>query len=69
LLTNNRLGWKGLRGTNILAYYKNLQITTVKSFSTLARGSTMVEHSSHYLEIEDLNPAPVTERGKHNKKI
>jgi hypothetical protein len=27
---NNKLGWKGLPGTNTLAYYKNLQITTVK---------------------------------------
>jgi hypothetical protein len=30
--TNIRLGWKGMPGTNTLAYYKNLQITAVKSF-------------------------------------
>jgi hypothetical protein len=35
----------------------------------MAHCSTVVEHSSHYLEIEDLNPAPFTERGKHNEKI
>ncbi len=29
---NIRLGWKGFPGTNILAYYENPQITTVKSF-------------------------------------
>jgi hypothetical protein len=32
LPTNNKLGWKGLTGTNILAYYENLHITAVKSF-------------------------------------
>jgi hypothetical protein len=30
--TNIRLGWKGLPGTNTLAYFKNPKITTVKSF-------------------------------------
>ncbi len=29
--TNIRLGWKGLPGTNTLAYYKNPLITAVKS--------------------------------------
>ncbi len=28
----NRLRWKGLPGTNTLAYYENLYITAVKSF-------------------------------------
>jgi hypothetical protein len=32
LPTNIRLGWKGLQGTNTLAYCENLSITAVKSF-------------------------------------
>jgi hypothetical protein len=30
--TTIRLGWKGLSGTNTLAYYENPQIIAVKSF-------------------------------------
>jgi hypothetical protein len=37
LHTNIRLGWKGLSGSNTLAYYENLLITTVKSFIGLAK--------------------------------
>jgi hypothetical protein len=33
-----RLGWKGLTGTNTLAYYKNLLITAVKSYIVQAFG-------------------------------
>jgi hypothetical protein len=33
-----RLDWKGLPGTNTLAYYKNSYITDKKSFITLASG-------------------------------
>ncbi len=29
---NTRLSWKGLPGTDTLAYYENLLITAVKSF-------------------------------------
>jgi hypothetical protein len=36
LHTNNRLGWKGLPGTNTLASYEILLITAVKFFITLA---------------------------------
>ena len=32
LLSNIRLGWKGLPRTNTLAYYENPLITAVKSF-------------------------------------
>ena len=32
---NIRLGWKGLPGTNTLAYYKKWEITSVKSFTAL----------------------------------
>jgi hypothetical protein len=35
LPTTNRLGWKGLPGTNAQAYYENSLITAVKSFITL----------------------------------
>jgi hypothetical protein len=35
LLTNIRLGWKDLPGTNTLAYHDHSQITAVKSFMTL----------------------------------
>jgi hypothetical protein len=38
LPTNNRLRWNGLAGANTLAYYENSQLTTVKSFITLALG-------------------------------
>jgi hypothetical protein len=33
---NIRLGWKGLPGTNALAYYESLKITAVKSFLGLS---------------------------------
>ncbi len=36
MFTNNRLGWKGLPGTNTLAYYENSKITALKSFITSA---------------------------------
>jgi hypothetical protein len=32
---NNKLGWNGWPGTNALAYYKNLELMTVKSFTTI----------------------------------
>ncbi len=35
------LSLKDLQGTNTLAYYKNLQITPVKSFLTLSLGLTL----------------------------
>jgi hypothetical protein len=36
LSTNIRLGWKGLLGTNTLAYYEYPLLTDKKSFITLA---------------------------------
>jgi len=39
LPANIRLDWRGLPGTYTLAYYKNTQITTVKSFKVQAPGS------------------------------
>ena len=38
LPTNIRQGWKGLLGTNTLAYYENSLNTSVKSFITLGPG-------------------------------
>ncbi len=38
LRANIRQGWKGLPGTNTLAYYDNLQIRAVKCFITLTPG-------------------------------
>ncbi len=40
-LANIRLSWKGLPGTNALAYYEKAQLKAVKSFITLetARGT------------------------------
>jgi hypothetical protein len=40
--TNIRLGWKGLPGTNALAYYEKSQLTAVKSFITLAPGALII---------------------------
>jgi hypothetical protein len=41
LPANIRLGWKGLPGTNTLAYYKNPLITAVKSFIVQAPDDTI----------------------------
>jgi hypothetical protein len=38
LPSNNELGWKGLPGANTLVYYKNSQLTAIKSLITLAPG-------------------------------
>ncbi len=31
-VANSRLGWKGLPGTNTLAYYEKVQLTVIKGF-------------------------------------
>ncbi len=38
LPTNIRPGWKGLPGTNALAYYEKALLTAIKSFISLAPG-------------------------------
>ena len=38
LPTNITLGWKGLPETTTIAYYKNLQVTAIKSFIVQALG-------------------------------
>jgi hypothetical protein len=35
LFANSILGWRGLPGTNTLAYYEDLKVMDVKSFMTL----------------------------------
>jgi len=39
------LGWKGLPGTNALAYYEKAQLMAVKSFITLATGGIVFSFS------------------------
>ncbi len=39
LPTNIGVGWKGLPGTNALAYYKKSLLTAIESFLTLAPGA------------------------------
>jgi hypothetical protein len=43
LPTNIRLGWKGLPGTNALAYFENSELTAVRSFKTLAPGACTIK--------------------------
>ncbi len=43
LLKNIRLGWIDLSGTTTIANYKHSQITAVKSFITLGRGSNIIK--------------------------
>ncbi len=50
LLTNIRLGWTGLPRTNTLAYYKNSQITDMKSFITLAPDLLQQKHTTLFLD-------------------
>ncbi len=38
-----RLGWKGLPGTNILAYYEHLQILVIKTSITLSPGVNLIK--------------------------
>jgi hypothetical protein len=41
LFANIRLDWKGLPGTNALAYYEKSKLTAVKRFITLATDVSM----------------------------
>jgi hypothetical protein len=56
LSTNIRLGWRGLPGTNTLAYYDNPQITAVKSFT---------------VDAPDFSPKdkPLSNKRKRKKKL
>ncbi len=42
-LTNFKLGWKAMPGTNTLTYYKHSQITAAKSFIRLAPGACTIK--------------------------
>jgi hypothetical protein len=44
LPANFRLGWKGLPGTNTLAYCENPLVMAVKSFIGLAQGLSIFVH-------------------------
>jgi hypothetical protein len=41
--TNIRQGWKGLLGTNTLAFYEHLLITTVKAFIRLGPAGKLLQ--------------------------
>jgi hypothetical protein len=43
LSTNISIGWKGLPGTNPIAYYKELQIMDIKRFITLGFGRKVIK--------------------------
>jgi hypothetical protein len=43
LLTKIRLSWKGLPGTNALAYYEHLQVTDVKRFIIFGKGANVIK--------------------------
>ncbi len=58
LHTNIRLNWNGLRGTNTLAYFKQSEITTIKSFIILGPGQRGQVHvNCHHLHHRALCPA------------
>jgi hypothetical protein len=42
ILTNIRLGWKGLQRTNTLAYYEHSKITAVKGLTILGSGFDLI---------------------------
>ncbi len=46
--TNTRLGWKGLPGTNTLAYYNNPLITIVKSYIVQAPGCVFANPTKRF---------------------
>jgi hypothetical protein len=43
-VTNIRIGWRGLPGTNAVAYYENTSITNVKSFIIFCPGPNVIKH-------------------------
>ncbi len=57
LPANIKLSWKGLPGTNTLAYYENPQITTVKSFIVQAPG-VACRANSNIVSVKYYKKAP-----------
>jgi hypothetical protein len=43
-VTDIRIGWRGLPGTNTVAYYENTSITNVKSFIIFSPGPNVIKH-------------------------
>jgi hypothetical protein len=59
LPSNIRLDWKGLPGTNTLAYYEHLCITEEKSFITLAQGQSIETQACLWVKCyPGCQPAP-----------
>ncbi len=65
LPTNIRLGWKGLPGTNALAYYEKAQLTAIKCITTLATDRSHIRQlAAQRVEQPDLGgQGPVADRG------
>ncbi len=65
--TNITLGWKGLPGTNALAYYEKSELTSVKSFTTLAPCKlekvlgTMLQNLIAQSNVQGLDQEPTLE--------
>ncbi len=52
LPTNIRQSWKGLTGTNTMAYYKCSEITAVKSFIVMTPGVNVIKLFSFIADDE-----------------
>jgi hypothetical protein len=50
---NIRQGWKGLPGTNPLAYYEKVKFTAVKSFKILAPDRQTDRYTDRETQRED----------------
>ncbi len=59
LPANIRIGWKGLLGTNTLAYCKNLQILAVKSFIVQAPGGPVINIIKHSVGVNYTEPGRI----------
>jgi hypothetical protein len=53
LTTNIRLDWKGLAGTDTLAYYEHSSITDVKSFIKLGLG-ILTKEEEESIQVKNL---------------
>jgi hypothetical protein len=56
LLGNIRQGWKGLPGTDTVAYYENSYITDIKRFVSLGPGVNVIKT---FFFVTDLKGAPL----------